>query len=216
MVQFNLLPDVKLEYVRARHTKYLLTFISFVVGAAALTVFLFSLFVVNVVQKKSLSDLNRDIAAYSTQLKETKDLSKMLTVQNQLSTLTTLHEGKPVTSRLFGYIGQLTPAKATLNKLNIDFAAQTITIGGTAPSLDTVSLYTDTLKATKYTVEGSEDKQKAFSDVVLSSFGRDEKGAQFTITMKYQPDLFDGKKNVTLVVPANAEADQTNVFEAGN
>lgn len=217
MVQFNLLPDVKLEYVKARRTKYLLTFVSIVVGGVALTMLLFSLFIVDIVQKKSLSDLNKDIATYSTELKNTKDLSKILTVQNQLGTLTDLHNKKPVTSRLFDYVGQLTPAQASLDKLSVDYEAGTLSIGGSAPSLDTVSLYTDTLKATKYTVEGSEDGgQKAFSEVVLGSFTRDDKGAKFTITLKFQPDLFDGTKKVTLVVPNGAEADQTNVFEAGN
>lgn len=216
MVQFNLLPDVKLKYVRARRTKYLMTFVSLVVGAVAVTVFLFSLFIVNVVQKKSLSDLNDDIKAYSTQLKDVKDLSKILTVQNQLSELTSLHNGKPVTSRLFDYIGQLTPTDASLDKLGVDFEANTLTIGGKSPSLDTVGLYTDTLKATKFTVEGSDETKKAFSDVVLGTFGRDDKGATFVITLKYDTAIFDASKKVTLVVPASADADQANVFESGN
>lgn len=216
MVQFNLLPDIKLQYVRTRRTKYLMTFVSLVVGAVAITVFLLSVFMVNVVQKKSLSDLNDDIAAYSAQLKDVKDLSKILTVQNQLDSLTALHDGKPVTSRLFEYIGQLTPAGASLDKLGIDFEANTMTIGGKAPSLDTVSLYTDTLKATKFSVEGSTESNKAFSDVVLSTFGRDDKGATFVITLKYDPAIFQATNKVTLVVPGSVETDQTNVFESGN
>lgn len=216
MVQFNLLPDVKLEYVKSRRTKYLMTFISVVVGAVAITVFLLSLFIVNVVQKKSLSDLNNDIAAYSAQLKDVKDLSDILTVQNQLGTLTALHDGKPVTSRLFDYVGQVTPAQASLNKLTIDFATPGISVGGTAPTLDTVGLYANTLKATQFSVEGEEGTKKAFSDVVLSSFGRDDKGATFVITFKYDPAIFEATKKVTLIVPADANADQTNVFETEN
>ena len=173
MVQFNLLPDVKLEYVKAQRTKYLMTFISVVVSIVALTVFFVSLFVVNVVQKKTLSDLNSDVTSYSKKLKDTNDLSKILTVQNQLSTLTALHDGKPVTSRLFDYISQVTPSQANLNKLTLDYKQNTLSIGGTAPSLDAVSLYTDTLKSTYYSVDKSSTKVKAFSDVVLASFARD-------------------------------------------
>lgn len=216
MVQFNLLPNVKLEYVKAQRTKNLMTFISIVVGVSALAVFVVSMLVVNVVQKKSLSDLNKDISTYSKQLKSTKDLSKILTVQNQLSTLTSIHDGKPVASRLFDYISQVTPAQAGLNKLTIDFAGNTMSIGGTAPSLDTVSLYTDTLKATYFTTDQDSAQNNAFSNVVLANFGRNDSGATFTITASFDPTIFKATNTVKLVVPSTAAADQSNVFDAGN
>lgn len=215
MVQFNLLPDVKLEYVKAQRTKYLMTFISVVVSIVALTVFFVSLFVVNVVQKKTLSDLNSDVTSYSKKLKDTNDLSKILTVQNQLSTLTALHDGKPVTSRLFDYISQVTPSQANLNKLTLDYKQNTLSIGGTAPSLDAVSLYTDTLKSTYYSVDKSSTKVKAFSDVVLASFARDSKGATFTITLSFDPTIFNAINTIKLIVPNTASAGQANVFDAG-
>jgi len=216
MVQFNLLPDVKLEYVKTQRTKYLLTFISFVASAAALGILLLAFVTVHVVQQKSLNDLSKDIKKYSTQLKSTKDLDKILTVQNQLSTLTTLHDSKPVSSRLFTYLTNVTPAQAGLNKVTVDFTANTITLGGGAPSMDTVSLYTDTLKSAKYTVEGSDAKTAAFSNVVLTSFGRDETGATFTITAQFDPQIFNVKNNVKLVVSPTAGTDQSSVFEEGN
>ncbi len=215
MAQLNLLPDVKLEFIKARRTKQLLTLISIAVAGVALVIFLLSFVTVNVVQKKSLSDLNKDISKYSTQLKSTKDLDKILTVQNQLDTLTSLHDQKPVTSRLFPYISQVTPAQANLNKLTMDFTAKTLSLGGTAPSLDVVSAYTDTLKATTYKVAGGK-ATKAFSNVVLSSFGRDDKGATFTITFTFDPIIFDTKSAVSLTVPNTAGADQSNAFGAGN
>lgn len=215
MAQLNLLPDVKLEFIKARRTKLLLTLISIAVGGVALVVFLLTFVTVNVVQKKSLSDLNKDISKYSTQLKSTPDLDKILTVQNQLSTLTSLHDQKPVASRLFSYIAQVTPAQANLNKLSLDFTAHTITIGGTAPSLDVVSTYTDTLKATKYTTAVNTTTTKAFSNVVLSSFGRDDKGATFNITFAFDPIIFDTKNEVKLTVPQATDANQSSIFGAG-
>ncbi len=215
MVQFNLLPNVKLEYVRTRRTKYLLTLISIVVSVAAIVVLLFSLFMVNVIQKKSLNDLNKDISTYSQQLQEVPDLSKILTVQNQLSTLTQLHDSKPVTSRLFDYISKVTPAQASLNKITIDFSDNSMNIGGSAPTLDTVSLFTDTLKVTEYTIEGDTNPAKAFSSVVLSNFGRDDKGATFTITMNFDLQIFNAANKINLVVPSTAAADSSNVFGTG-
>lgn len=216
MIQFNLLPNVKLEYVKTQHTKRLLTVVSFFMSLGGIALLLLSIVTVDVVQKKSLSDLNGDITKYSNQLKSVSDLDKILTVQNQLSTLTSLHDQKPVTTRLFEYISQVTPALASLNQLSIDFAANTLSIGGTAPSLDAVSTYTDTLKATTYAAGGDSTKQHAFSDVVLSSFGRTQSGATFTITCSFDPAIFNSASNVTLTVPQTAGADQSSVFSRGN
>lgn len=216
MIQFNLLPDVKLEYVKTQRTKRLLTLLSFVASAAGIAILLVAIVTVDVVQKKSLSDENNDIARYSAQLKSTPNLNRMLTVQNQLNTLTTLHEQKPVTSRLFSYISQVTPSQATLNTLSLDYSTDTLTVGGTAPSLDVVSTYTDTLKATVYSVTGGNSNVHAFSNVVLSSFGRDQNGATFTITCTFDPTIFNTDDNVTITVPQSNGSNQSNVFQGSN
>lgn len=221
MTQFNLLPDVKLEYVRTQRTKHFLTFVSVVVSAVSITILVTAFTTVDVIQKKSLHDENNDIARYSEQLKAVPNLNQILTVQNQLNTLTSLHEKKPVTSRLFTYISQVTPAQASLNELNVDFSANTLTIGGKAPSLDVVSAFTDALKTTEYSVAASNSTPSssgthAFSSVVLSSFGRDQTGATFTITCGFDPTIFNSDDTVTLTVPANASSNQSNVFQGGN
>lgn len=130
MVQFNLLPDVKLEYVKTQRTKRLLTLISIVVSIVGLAVLFLSFVTVNVVQKKSLNDLSSDITKYSSQLKNVKDLDKILTVQNQLSTLKGLHDQEPVASQLFGYITKVTPEQASLSDLSVDFVGDTMTVSG--------------------------------------------------------------------------------------
>jgi Tfp pilus assembly protein PilN len=217
MTQFNLLPDVKLEYVKTERTKRLLTVVSFFASVAGIALLVLSFVSVDVVQKKSLNDLNKDISRYSTQLKGISDLDKILTVQNQLSTLTGLHDKKPVTSRLFGYVSQVTPGQASLNQLTIDFTANTLTIGGSTPSLDVVSTYTDTLKSTTYKTDAAgSTATKAFSNVVLSSFGRTDNGATFTITAAFDPIIFSSANKVTLTVPPTAGADQSSVFQEGN
>ncbi|PID30720.1 hypothetical protein CSA80_04330 [Candidatus Saccharibacteria bacterium] len=265
MIQFNLLPDIKLEFVKARRMKRLMLLVSLIVGGISIAVLLFALFFVHVAQKKSLNDLQADIKTYSEELKSEKDLSRILTVQNQLGALTSLHEQKPATSRLFTYITQVTPDQAILTKLTVDYAKNTMSIGGKAPTLDAVGVYADTLKATGYKIgtdvdedkgkDADKDKDKdkdaelapkedlcpnikgrqvivpdgmildsngdctkppkAFSEVVLSEFGRNDKGATFTITLKYNPDIFDDTKEVQLIVPSGVQTNQTNLFEAG-
>lgn len=203
MIQFNLLPDVKIEYIRARRLKRTVVMVSALVASVSLVI-LTSLFLgVSIFQKNHIKNLSADIDKKSKQIEQVKDLNKMLTVQNQLNSLSSLHEQKPVTSRMFGYIEQVTPKDVGIGSLDIDFKAQTVIVKGSAPGLANVNKFADTLKFTRYKVKDGADAPKAFSDVVLSQFGRNDKSATFEITMKYAPEIFDGKNTVQLMVPVN-------------
>lgn len=213
MIQFNLLPDVKIQYIKARRTKHLMMLSSIVVIGASLFVFTLMIFTVNVVQKKSLSDLNKDIKKFSAEIKSTENLDKILTVQNQLGALTNLHEQKPVSSRVYGYLAQVTPVSAKLTSMNLDLEQNTIILTGTAPSFEALYAYTATLKATKYTVAGSDAESKAaFSSVVWSSFSRDKTGANFTISANFDPEIFKSENDVTLKVPSQTTVDPATLF----
>lgn len=201
MIQFNLLPDVKQEFIKARRAKRTAITAATVIGGGALFVFIMLFLVVNVVQKKHLRDLDQDIKQYSQQLQATPDLNKILTIQNQLNSLPALHDDKIVASRLPQYLGKLTPAKASISKLQIDFSAKTITITGTADSLSTVNKYVDTIKFTKYTTTKDSSQKAAFNNVVLGTFSRQTTSTSFTITANFEAAIFDNEAEVSLVVP---------------
>lgn len=215
MIQFNLLPDIKAQYIKARRTKRLVIFISTIVGVASLIIFLLLVVAVDVVQRKAINDANDKIASYSKQVKAIPDLNKILTIQSQLNTLTKLHDDKAVSSRLFTYIAQVTPSDASISALNVDFTQNTMSITGEAPTLDVVNAFTDTLKATTYKTDSTgADKPPAFSSVVLSAFGRDSKGATYTITLNFDPEIFSNTNNkVTLVVPSTVAGAQQTLFQ---
>jgi len=200
MMQLNLLPDVKLEYLKVRRTQRLVITVSTILIAASLFVFVVLIGTVDIFQKKNLNDLNHDISKYTSQLQNTSNLNKILTVQNQLQVLTSLHDQKPAASRLFGYLEQLTPSTASVSQLNVDYTQNIVTITGNAKSLDDVNAFTDTLKFTTYKLSDG-TSNKAFSDVVLSQFSRSSTGATYTITATFDPVIFDSKNNVTLTVP---------------
>lgn len=200
MIEFNLLPDVKLEYVKTRRIERLVIAGSLLAAAAALVVFIFLLVFVDVLQKNHLSDIDSNIKTSSAQLQAMPSLNKILTIQNQLQALPALHDQKPVTSRLFTYMAQLTPAKATISSLNIDFTTHTLTIAGNADSLATIDQFADTLKFTTYTVSGSHGAPLVFSDVV-TTLSPGATSASYTITSVFNPVIFDGTKTVALTVP---------------
>lgn len=203
MIQFNLLPEIKIQYIHARRQKHLVLLVSSLSIAACLVVIIALVSIVFVVQKKSISDLSKDITAASDELQNTPNLTKMLTVQNQLKVLPTLHEEKAVVSRIFGYITQSTPNEVSISRLNVDFATQLITISGSTNTLETVNRFTDTLKFTTYHTENApKEENRAFSNVVLANFGRDSKGASYTITFSFDPLIFSEVEEATLTVPS--------------
>src|SRR4051812_38148823 len=103
-LQFNLLPDVKLAYITAQKTRNLIIAVALAVTGVALVIFLITLFTVEVVQKKQLKDASANVTKASQDLKNIPGLDQVLTVQNQLIALQTLHQGKHASSRIYTYL----------------------------------------------------------------------------------------------------------------
>lgn len=206
MIQFNLLPDVKQQYIRTARLKRTAILASFLVAASSLFIFTMLLLSVYVFQKKNMNDLSASIKTNTEELKSTPDLDKVLTIQNQLKSLPELHGKKPVTSRLFGYLAKLTPAQVSIGKIDVDLVGQTITVTGTADTLGTVNKFVDTIKFTthKDNNDTSADKpaSKTFSEVVLTTFNVNDKGSAYTITFKYDQSIFDSSQNIEITVPS--------------
>jgi Tfp pilus assembly protein PilN len=205
MIQINLLPDVKQHFMKAQRTQRLVTTTAFIVTASALALFVLLFLAVNIWQKQRIKDLNSDITRLSDQLKNTPDLDRVLTVQQQLKSLPTLHDQKPAAKRLAGYISQVTPAAVTVAEFKVDFAAHTFDITGQTDKLENVNKFVDTLKFTKYKLTPADQEEKpAFSSVVLKTFGRDNNTASYNITLVFDPIIFDAKsKELVLIVPQN-------------
>jgi Tfp pilus assembly protein PilN len=201
MIQFNLLPDVKLEYIKSKQMKHSIIMLSIVITGVAVGIFVLLFLTVNVLQKKHINDQTNDIKKYSDQLKQIPDLDKILTVQDQLNALPDLHAKKVVATRLFNYLTQVTPAQASISEFKIDFTQNTMSFTGSADSLVTVNKFVDSLKFTDYTVANATESKKAFSDVVLSSFSRSDTSTSYLIDLKYDPVIFDSANEVTLKVP---------------
>ncbi|MEK7594136.1 MAG: PilN domain-containing protein [Patescibacteria group bacterium] len=225
MIQLNLLPDVKLEFIKAQRAQRLAFSIAFLAGGVsiALLVVLLSL---TGLQNKHLNDLSKDIASSTAKLQKQPQIGKILTVQNQLESLTGLHDQKPAAPKVLEYINQVTPAQVDITSLTVDFTEQTATITGTADALSSVNKYVDTLKFTTYTTQDDNTAKPAFSNVVLSSFGLgDSSGgkanphpANYTITLSYDPAIFDNTQRVTLSVPnlisTRSESQPADLFKA--
>lgn len=229
MIQFNLLPDVKLQYLKAKRSKHLVIIGAAFVSGISVGVLILLFMGVVIFQRQHLNNLTKDIQADSQKLKAVPDLNKVLTVQNQLKNLTALHDQKPVSSRLFSYLNQVTPGNVSISNASIDFGKNSLSIQGNAPDLSTVNKFVDTLKFTQYHTSDSAKSQKPpFNMVVLTSFGvstdiggaTSGKKASYQVTMNFDPVIFNVTKAVTLDVPkevtSRSETEKPNLFQLNN
>jgi Tfp pilus assembly protein PilN len=197
-IQLNLLPDVKTRYIKSEKTRRLAILISIIVTGVCVGVIVVFLAVLGG-QKIALNKADDQINKKSTELKNVANITNMLTVQAQLNSLNTLHGQKTVNSRLFGYMAQLTPASVQIAELSLNQKDSTATVTGSADTLESVNKFTDTLKFAQFQTTGNTQLQTAFSNVTLTTFARDDKGASYGIGFSFDPELFSiGSQGVQL------------------
>jgi hypothetical protein len=207
MIQFNLLPDVKKKYIKTKRTKRLIFTTSFLSASIALGIFIILFSFVQVAQRKSINDLTKDIETKTGELQSINDLNKILTIQHQLETLPLLHEEKPETSRIFGYLTQVTPAEIKIGSVTVDFDTNQMIIEGTAPSLALINRFSDTLKFSTFNIEGNSELgidpvkgSKPFTNVI-TELSRNEEQSSYKIALFFDENLFDNTQKIVLVVP---------------
>ncbi len=192
MIQFNLLPDVKMQYVKAKRTKRLIistaTLLS--IGSIVVVGVLFS--VVQFGQKTHIKGLTEDIKIETAKIQSTEGLNELLTVQNQLTLLPDLHKNKMETSRLFDYVTFVSPIGVKVSTLSFDAKAGIIILQGTADEIATVNKFVDNIKAVTYKTQdtvGETVGLPAFSKVSTQLSGDNEE-ATFKIQLNFDPLIF--------------------------
>ncbi len=208
-VQFNLLPDVKLDYLKAQRSRNTIISAAIMISIVSFVVFLITFFSVSVIQHSQQKTLDSQIATASKKLNGLTGLDQVLTVQNQLTTLVQLHTDKHISSRIFTYLPQVSPSNVQIGRLSLDLSANTLQLDGTAPSQLAVNTFIDTLKFTTYTTPSSTTPKPAFPSVVLTSFSVGSGTSNYSLTIGFDPVLFannitdaNGKKAApTLNVP---------------
>lgn len=189
-VQINLVPDVKMNYLKAQHSRDTIVSAAVLTTLVSFAIFLLTFFSVSVLQHTQQKNLDSQIKTASAKLKGLSGLDQVLTVQNQLTTLVQLHQNNHISSRIFAYLPQVTPINVQIGQLTLDLKTNTIQIDGTASSQLAVNTFLDTLKFTTYTIPGSKDAKSAFPLVVLSNFSLNSENANYSVNVTFEPVLF--------------------------
>jgi hypothetical protein len=219
-VQFNLLPDSKLEFNRTQHTKRLVYTIAIVASAASLAILLVTLGIVDGVQRQLMKNAGERVDKANSQLQKL-NISEIITVQNQLKALPGLHQNKHITSRIFNYLPKIIPPNVSVNKLSLDLDKNTMSISGAALSQKEVNTLVDTLKVATYKI-GSGSPTLAFQNVVESGFNLTPTGAGYTVDMQIDPKLFvnnlkdDQGKPITPVISVDTSSFSSPLKDPAN
>jgi len=204
MIEINLIPDVKQELIKAERVRSIVISFSILIGLIALgIVAMLAIYVFAVQTVRSALD-DEGIKTESAKLASVEDLSKTLTIQNQLNKISELNDQKKMNSRLFDAIAAVIPPAPNniqVSTLSVNAADSMVAIEGQAAGgFAALEVFKKTIGGAvmEYTVDEEKLQTPLASDISTSdvSYGEDSTGTKvlrFTIRFKYPEELFSPK-----------------------
>jgi hypothetical protein len=203
MIEINLIPDVKQELLAAKRIRTYVISSAVLVGAVFVGVVVALGVYLVLVQTVRNSLEDNTIKEKSAELQKVKDLSNILTIQNQLTKLGELHATKNIDSRVFSLLAAINPAapnEVSISSAKVDSETKRITIDGQAVNgYEAAEALKKTILGTSisYKTDDSGETKKASltQDVSTSemSYGEDSTGKKvlrFTLAFTYADEFF--------------------------
>lgn len=200
MIEINLIPDVKQELLKAQHTRA-----AVITGAIITCIITGSIVVVLAVyvfgvQSARTFFVDQAIKDGASDLAQVEDLSKMLTIQNQLAQINSLNDQKKVDSRLFDVLSAVIPPSPNavqFSQVALNTEDSVITLEGQTRAYDSMEVFKKTLASSVivYVEDGKEKQITVAKDISISdvSYGENSEGQKvlrFALSFKYSPELF--------------------------
>lgn len=218
MIELNLLPDVKKEFIKAQRTRNTVISGAILVSVAAVGVIALLTTTVYGAQKVLKDNLNREILSNHKKVEEKQEINKYLAIQSQLNYLNDAAGQRSVYARFFEYLPQLNPAapyNVTLYEVRLSKELNTINMTGVASSFEAVNNFKNTLERAKFVYKDASDtaaEVNMFTDVVsaaptLATTDGQVK-ALFDFTITFAPEAFDpSNKDPKISVPKLVTSD---------
>jgi len=236
MIEINLVPDVKQELIKAQRVRSTVITASIMVGIVSIaSVVILAVYILGVQTVRGVL-LDGNIKSSNEKLltinsKDPEDLSKTLTIQNQLTKITTLNDSKKNDSRIFDMLAAIIPPKPNdiqISDLTIDSTTSTITINGQASnSYAAVEVFKKTLVGAEAKYKDADGKSQTVAlakniSTSNTSYGEDGSGTKvlrFTLSFEYAGEFFSPlSKDVKVVISNRGNATDsylgvpTNIF----
>lgn len=212
MIAINLIPDVKQEFIRAQKVRNTAIAISILTGMIAGGIVVL-LALVLVAQGLRESMIRSEVKKQFETLSSVENIDNVLTIQNQLSMVSAMHDSKSMDSRVFDVIAAINPPapnEARMSSVRIDPTTSLLTIEGSAASGYAA---TETLRKTILNTQIESFKEGVASTMPLTSevtigetsYGESADGGRvlrFIISFVYPEGLFDNTmKSFRIVTP---------------
>ena len=221
MIEINLVPDVKQELLKAQSQRARVITISLYAGLGALGVVILLAVYVFAVQGVRSAIADDIIRRGNEELSQVEDLSKILTIQNQLAQIDVLNETKKRDSRIFDVLAAVLPPapnQVLVSSLALDVEQSSLVIEGQTSSFDTLEVFKKTISGAvvTYAEEGEEQSVILAEDISISnvSYGEDATGARvlrFNISFTYPEQLF-AASIPSVVIKLTNEGNVTDSF----
>lgn len=222
MIEINLIPDVKQELIAAKRIQTYVISGSVIAGVAVIAVVALMAFYLVAVQGIIGSQVDDNIKTEGAKLSKIDDLSNMLTIQHQLSSLSEMHDTKSINSRVFDVLTAINPPQpnqVAVSSARVDTESKTITIDGQAANMyDAAEVFKKTVLGTtiSYTGDANEIKTIPLTSSVSTtgiSYGEDAMGKKvlrFTMSFVYDDAVF-ARSSRNLII---ARPDSKNVTDS--
>lgn len=221
MIEINLIPQVKRELLKTRSLRNKVISVSILIGGASIAVVVvLAVLFGGQIATEAIQD--GGIKDRADRLTSVEDVNKVVTIQNQLTKITSQHESKKINSRFFDLIAAINPAapnNVTFSNIKVDPSSRTLTLEGSAESGYTAleTLKKTILSTTIKTVKNGDTSEVALTDNIEggeTSFGENTEGKkvlQFSFSFSY-PDALTAAVNdgtITIATP-NTKIDVTD------
>lgn len=203
MIQINLVPDVKLELIKAqRHRRtvmYVVVLASAIAGAVTV---LLALYVFGY-QNFDITQKGETIKTNDAKFQSLRDVEKTATITNQFAKINETHNDKPMTSRIFDFLAVAsskgTDNSISINTINLDTSQHTITVTAQTDikgfeAADVFRKNVENLEVSyvpvdengEYDKNGESDNFRLAQEVNMTdlSLGRDDKDARQKVSFK--------------------------------
>ncbi len=217
MIELNLLPDVKKEFIKAQRTRNRVVSGAIMVSLIAGGAVAFLATTVYGAQALLIKNMNDQITNNHKELAKKQEIDKYLAVQSQLDALHKVSQQRDIDSRLLGYLPQLNPAppsNVTLYTLSLDKSIKSLVIDGSANSFEAVNNFRSTLQNAKitYKLDGEDKDVMFFSAVEVTAPGMSKAEGKVTVafkaTLTYAPEVFDEHiTDIKVIVPKLVTSD---------
>lgn len=218
MIEINLIPDVKQELLKAKRVRTYVISGAVVVGIASVALVVLMALYLFTVQTIRGNIIDSSITNKGKELSGVADLSKMLTVQSQLTSLSEMHNTKNIDSRLFDILTSVNPAapnQVAVSSAKVDAATKTISIEAQAVNgfeaaeafkktiLDTSIVYQDLIEDKSMTVKLTDNVST--SDMSYGEDANGKKVLRFAMSFIYNDSVFARTSSSAVIAGPNTK-----------